>query len=80
MIATSMSARQLGYYIFFNLRQQDSGLAIRKHEVDEAAAAAGLRHVATAWELFDRNSDACATMEEVVDGVQQVRRRSPTAT
>lgn len=74
-----MSARQLGYYIFFNLRQQDSGLAIRKHEVDEAAAAAGLRHVATAWELFDRNSDACATMEEVVDGVQQVRRRSPTA-
>lgn len=72
-IEDSLSARQLGYYIFFNLRQQDSRLAIQKHEVEEAASAAGLRHLATAWELFDRNSDDCATLEEVIDGVQQVR-------
>lgn len=62
----------LGYYIFFNMRQPDSGLAIEKHEVQEAASMAGMHYDAAAWELFDRNNDDCATLEEVMDAVQEV--------
>lgn len=73
-ITDSVSARKLGYYIFWNLRQGDtSGLAVDEAEVKEAASRAGIKHTDTAWELFDRNCDNAATLEEIVGSVETVR-------
>lgn len=73
LIKDSVMARKLGYYIFWNLRHEQSGLAVEESEVREAAARAGIRHVDTAWELFDRNCDQSATLEEIVGSVETVR-------
>jgi hypothetical protein len=71
-ITNTMGARKLGYYLFWNIRQPGSGLAIDEDDVHQAAETAGLRHVETAWELFDRNCDCSATMEEVINAVEHV--------
>jgi hypothetical protein len=67
-----VAAKKLGYYIFWNLRLEDSGLAIAEDEVKDAAAQAGIKLVDAAWELFDRNCDNSATLEEILESVQQV--------
>lgn len=72
-ITDTVSARKLGYYIFWNLRQEHSGLAVDEQEVKEAASRAGIRRIDTAWELFDRNCDQSATLEEVIGSVETVR-------
>jgi hypothetical protein len=71
-VADNVAARKLGYYIFWNLRQEQSGLAVAEAEVKEAAARAGIKYVDAAWELFDRNCDSSATLEEILESVQQV--------
>jgi hypothetical protein len=70
-ITDAAAARKLGYYIFWNLRQEHSGLAVDEGEVREAASRAGIKHVDAAWELFDRNCDSSATLEEIVASVEQ---------
>jgi hypothetical protein len=72
-IKDKVSAKKLGYYIFWNLRKEDSGMAVDEAEVKEAASRAGIRHTDTAWQLFDRNCDQSATLEEVVGSVEHVR-------
>lgn len=71
-VTDTVVARKLGYYIFWNLRQENSGLAVAESEVREAALRAGIKHPSAAWELFDRNCDRSATLEEIVESVEQV--------
>lgn len=70
-IKDTVAARRLGYYIFWNL-QKGSKLAVTEEEVKAAAKRAGLKRSQSAWQLFDRNCDSSATLEEVVGGVEQV--------
>jgi hypothetical protein len=72
MLKNKSSARQLGYYLFWNLRASDSGLALSETDVKETAERAGLRHEDSAWRLLDRNADSFATLSEVLQSVEQV--------
>jgi hypothetical protein len=72
MLRNKMSARQLGYYLFWNLRSFDSGLGLSESDVKATAEQAGLRYQDSAWALLDRNSDSFATLNEVLDSVEQV--------
>ena len=63
-LKNKLGARQLGYYLFFNLRSERSGLALRRDDVYGTAERAGLRHKDPAWALLDRNGDTFATMDE----------------
>jgi hypothetical protein len=71
-LKNKMSARKLGYYLFFNLRREDSGLALQEEDVHSSAERAGLRHKESAWSLLDRNGDTFATLDEVLDSVEKV--------
>lgn len=77
-----IAARQLGYYLFWNLRSSTSGLALTQADVSESAYTAGLKHANSAWQLLDRNGDAEASLDEVVRAVEDVysNRRSLAAT
>ena len=72
MLKNKISARQLGYYLFWNLRAANSGLALSQDDVCKSAQRAGLRHQDSAWALLDRNGDTFATMDEVLDSVEVV--------
>jgi hypothetical protein len=72
MLKNKISARQLGYYLFWNLRSATSGLALTREDVYSTAQRAGLRHQDSAWTLLDRNGDTFATMDEVLDSVEAV--------
>jgi hypothetical protein len=71
-------ARQLGYYLFWNLRSNSNDLGLTEESVTCTARDAGLRHTDSVWQLFDRNSDCEATLDEVVQSVEDVynNRRS----
>jgi hypothetical protein len=73
-----IGARQLGYYLFWNLRGTTSGLALSEADVLTTAKQAGIKHTESAWHLLDRNHDAEATLDEVVSSVEEVfdNRRS----
>jgi hypothetical protein len=73
-----IGARQLGYYLFWNLRSTTSGLGLSEQDVIATARHAGIKHVESAWQLLDRNADAEATLDEVVNSVEEVftNRRS----
>ena len=77
-VADRISARQLGYYLFWNLRSKSDFLGLSEASVLSSARAAGLKHTDTVWELLDRNGDKEATLDEVVAAVEDVytNRRS----
>ena len=81
-VTNKVAARQLGYYLFWNLRANASGLALSNADVCEAAYNAGLKHADSAWQLLDRNGDSEASLDEVVHAVEDVysNRRSLAAT
>lgn len=69
------AARVLGYYVFWNLRSADSGLGLSEADVKARAGHMGIRNTDSAWQLLDKNGDDEATLEEVVQSVEHVRRR-----
>ena len=64
-IKTKISARQLGFYLFWNLRSHSSGIALSESDVKNAAGRAGLRHKDSAWAMLDQNGDSFASLDEV---------------
>lgn len=77
-LTNKIGARQLGYYLFWNLRCEKDSLGLSEDSVVAAAKCAGLKHHESAWNLFDRNGDKEATLDEVVTSVEEVynNRRS----
>jgi hypothetical protein len=81
-LTNKVAARQMAYFLFWNLRSATSGLTVTQTDVEESAARAGLKHTDTAWGLLDRNGDLEVSFDEVVNAVEDVydNRRTLAAT
>lgn len=66
------AARQLGYYIFWNLRGPNSLLGLAEQDVKNRAKDMGVCNANLAWELVDRNGGLEATLEEVLQSCEEV--------
>lgn len=64
-------ARQLGYWMFFNLRQTSVGVGLAEGDVRRAARVTRVSGN-KAWALLSRGATATATLEEVLGALEDV--------
>lgn len=73
-LRTRVHARQLAYWMFFNLRQTSVGVGLAEGDVRRAAQRVRLDG-GKAWALLSGGGTASATMEEVLSAMEAVYGR-----
>lgn len=71
-IDTSLEARKLGYYLFWNIKQGRHSFNVTEDDMNALLDGKEAVQREQAWQMLDKNTDGAISMQEVMEATEDV--------